>query len=629
MPKPNLHTSILFLFISTLSFAQQNSLQKADSCFREKDNLHATELYKKILKKNEYTSEHPRIFYNIGYCYQQENNYNEALNWFDKAIKSNYNDPKVYLHYGEMKMDLALYSEAISSFEMYNELSSDELKSNKLINSCKFAIKTLKEQPLHSCVNEKNINSSFSEYGLALINDKLIFASTRIDENENRLDTYTGQGFSDFYESNLKNNQWSTPSKIKGEINTKYNEGSVFIEKNMNAYYMQCNGENGKKDLCNILKVQFDTKRNTWTKPEILNINSKGFSVGHPTLSKDSKTLYFVSDMPGGKGGKDIWKTTLIDNYWADPINISELNTDENEMFPFLSGDTVLFFSSDGIIGMGGLDLFKSRILTGDKFETPQNLKTPFNSSADDFSIVFSDTDKGMFCSNREGGIGDDDIYSFKIIPVIISVSGNITDKSNNKAIHNVTITIKGSDGSSITTETDSKGNYKVETLKSNVNYTISLSKEGYFGNARNLNIENEKFSKEFSKANGSDFDFSLIKMTKKEIEIPNIYYDFDSAILKEDSKKELDKLAIILEETPSVSIIINSHTDEQGNEDYNLKLSEKRAQAVVDYLISRGISFNRLAAKGFGESMPLVRNASDEKGHQKNRRTTFKASNL
>jgi len=629
MLKSSLHTSILFLFISTLSFAQQNNLQKADSCFREKDNLHATELYKKILKKNEYTSEHPRIFYNIGYCYQQENNYNEALNWFDKAIKSNYNDPKVYLHYGEMKMDLALYSEAISSFEMYNELSSDELKSNKLINSCKFAIKTLKEKPLHSCVNEKNINSSFSEYGLALINDKLIFASTRIDENENRLDTYTGQGFSDFYESNLKNNQWSTPSKIKGEINTKYNEGSVFIEKNMNAYYMQCNGENGKKDLCNILKVQFDTKRNTWTKPEILNINSKGFSVGHPTLSKDSKTLYFVSDMPGGKGGKDIWKTTLIDNYWADPINISELNTDGNEMFPFLSGDTVLFFSSDGIIGMGGLDLFKSRILTGDKFETPQNLKTPFNSSADDFSIVFSDTDKGMFCSNREGGLGDDDIYSFKIIPVIISVSGNITDKSNNKAIHNVTITIKGSDGSSITTETDSKGNYKVETLKPNVNYTISLSKEGYFGDARNLNIENEKFSKEFSKANGSDFDFSLIKMTKKEIEIPNIYYDFDSAILKEDSKKELDKLAIILEETPSVSIIINSHTDEQGNEDYNLKLSEKRAQAVVDYLISRGISFNRLAAKGFGESMPLVRNASNEKGHQKNRRTTFKASNL
>jgi peptidoglycan-associated lipoprotein len=528
-----------------------------------------------------------------------------------------------------MKMDLALYSEAISSFEMYNELSGDELKTNKLIKSCKFAIKTINEKTIYSFLNEKNINTSFSEYGLGLINDKLIFASTRIDENASRIDTYTGQGFSDFYESNFKNNQWTSATKAKGEINTKFNEGSISIDNNMHAYYMQCNVEKGKKDLCNIVKVQYDIKRNSWSNPTSLNINSNGHSVGHPALTKNSKTLYFISDMPGGKGGKDIWRTTLIDNNWSEPLNLTELNTEGNEMFPYLSGDSILYFSSDGIIGMGGLDLFKSRILSDGKYETPQNLKTPFNSSADDFSIVFIDKENGLFCSNRTGGIGDDDIYSFKLKPIIISVVGNVTDKINNKPINNVLVTIKGSDGSVLTTETDSKGNYKIETLKSNVKYIISLSKDGYFGDARNLNIEDEKFSKEFSKASGHNFDFTLIKMTKKEIEIPNIYYDFDSAILKEDSRKELNKLVVILKETPTVSIVINSHTDEQGSEEYNLKLSEKRAQAVVDYLISQGILTDRLAAKGYGETMPLIKNAQDEKSHQKNRRTTFKASNL
>lgn len=617
---------LFFSILLSNVFAQQNALQKADSCFKEQDNLHATELYKKILKKNEYTTEHHRIYYNIGYCYQQENNYNEALAWYDKAIQAKYNDPKVYLHYGEMKMDLAQYSDAISSFEMYGEMGGDEAKAKKLISSCKFAIKTQSEKPLYSIENEKEINSTFSDYGLGLINDKLIFASTRIEEGVDRLDTYTGQGYSDFFESNLKNNKWTKASKLKGDINTKFNEGSVVLDRNMHAYYMQCNGEKGKKDLCNIIKIDYDAKQNKWLNPTPLTINSHGYSVGHPALSSDGKTLYFVSDMPGGKGGKDIWKSVLQNQNWSEPINIKELNTEGNEMFPYLLGDSILYFSSDGLIGMGGLDIYSSKTNKEGKFDLPVNLKIPFNSSADDFSIVFKDKESGLFCSNRQGGVGDDDVYSFKIIPVVLSVAGNITDK-NNKALNGVTVTIKGSDGSILTTESDSKGNYKIEGLKANVNYTISLSKDGYFGDARNLNIGNEKFSKEFSTANGNNYDFSLIKITKQEIDIPNIYYDFDSAVLREDSKKELDKLVTILNETPNVSVVINSHTDEQGTDDYNLKLSEKRAQAVVDYLISKGISSNRLSAKGFGESMPLVKNAQDDAGHQKNRRTTFKVT--
>lgn len=618
-----------FMWQSINTYAQQNKLQKADSCFNEGNNLYAIELYKKIIKKNEFPSEHPRIYYQIGLAYKRENNYKEAHSYFEKAIQTNYKNPDVFFQLGLMKMELQNYSEAISSFEMYAESGGDIKKAAKLQASCVFATKALKEKPLYGLKNEKELNSPFSDYGLGLFNqNKLIFASTRISAGDQKLDTYTGQGFSDFYESNLKGDKWTTPVKLKGDINTKFNEGSITFDNSMRAYYMQCNGEKGKSDLCSILKAEYDAKQNKWINPTPIKIESKGYSVGHPALSSDGRTLFFVSDMPNGAGGKDIWRSTYINGNWTSPINVKAINTDGDEMFPTIIGDTLLVFSSNGLIGMGGMDLFTVKLKNYDPIDKPKNMGIPFNSSADDFSIVYKDANSGWFCSNREGGVGDDDIYKFELLPVILSVAGNVTDKSTQKPLSGVLVTVKGSDGSILTTETNSKGNYKIEGLKPNVKYTVSLSKDGYFGDARELNVTNEKYSKEFSKANGYDFDFSLIKIqVKQEVEIPNIYYDFNSAVLREESKKELDKLVIILKETPNVSVIINSHTDEQGTDDYNMKLSEKRAQSVVDYLISKGISPTRLAAKGFGESQPLIKNASTEEEHQKNRRTTFKVT--
>ncbi|MCC7050963.1 MAG: OmpA family protein, partial [Bacteroidia bacterium] len=600
-----------------------------DSCLREGDNLNAIKIYKKILKKNEAANVPPRIYYQIGIAHQQGNRYAEALEYFDKAIKVNFINPEVYFNYGLMKIGLGKYSDAISAFEMYKESDGENIvKADKLIASCKFAIKMSKEIQTHEIHNEKELNSESSDYGLGMAKNKLLFSSTRIEKNDAKLDNYTGQGFSDFYESENKNGHWSKPVKITGDINTKFNEGSIVFNNSMQAYYMQCNGEKGKKDLCNILKAEYDSKQNKWINPVPLKINSQGYSIGHPALSTDAKTLYFVSDMPGGAGGKDIWKSLFKNGEWTTPINITEINTDGNEMFPYVLEDSLLYFSSDGLIGMGGLDLFKIKLNENEPVGKPINMGIPFNSNADDFSIVFTSSETGLFCSNREGGVGDDDIYSFSLLPVVLSVSGNITDKATLKNISGVLITVKGNDGSVLTAESDSKGHYKIEGLQPNISYTISLSKDGYFGDAKELKTGNEKYSKEFSKNNGNDYDFSLVKINvKQEVEIPNIYYDFNSAILRDESKTELKKLVVMLTETPTVSVTINSHTDEQGADDYNLKLSEKRAQAVVDYLISEGINANRLTAKGFGESQPLIKNAQTDEEHQKNRRTTFKVT--
>lgn len=622
---------VVFLLLSNLVSAQMSVLEKADSCLRFGDNYDALEYYKKALKKEEYKNQYPRIYFSMGLCYKTENKYVEAMQWFEKSEREGYKDKELYFNLGEMKMDLGDYTSALNYFETYGESGGNPKLADNRYKSCQFALKHINERPLFEVSNEKQLNTTFSDYGICIVGDNLFFASTRMEDNGQRYDTYTGQGFSDLYAAGLdkKNNQYTKPEKLKGDVNTKFNEGTIaYDNQHKQLYYMQCNGTSGKKDICTIIQAAKNEKSNKWEVVKTVEVNSHGYSVGHPAISSDGSIMYFVSDMPGGKGGKDIWlMKKQTDGSWGDIRNVSEVNSEGDEMFPYDSGDSVLYFSSNGLIGFGGLDIYKAGIRKNGMLGTPQNLLIPFNSPGDDFSIILTSKESGHICSNRIGGVGDDDIYSFKLIPVVLSVSGNVRDKQSQKNLSGVMVTLKGSDGSVETVETDNKGNYVFTTLKPNVDYTIQLSKDGYFGDSRPLKTGNEKFSKEYSKANGNDYDFSLLKITKQEIEIPNIYYDFDSAVLREESKKELDKLANIMKETPNVSIVINSHTDEQGTDEYNLKLSDRRANAVVDYLISKGITAQRLSAKGYGESMPIKKNAQTDTEHQTNRRTTFKVT--
>ena len=605
----------------------QTPLQKADSVFnKNKDYYNSISLYNKALKKA--TSEQTKyIYFQIGECYRNENKYTEAQIWYKKAIDAGYNVPVVNLHFGEMLIFSGDYSIAKTYIEKYISLVPTDNIAKKRLEVCELGLRVQKEKPLFEVSIQKDLSSATSDYGINYFqNNKVIFSSTRM-EGIKKHDPNTGQGFSDMFESgyDVQKSQWSKPEKLKGSVNTSYNEGTFSFDSTLYyGYYTQCNGASGKLQQCNIMYSHYNKSLNTWEDSKLFEFNSQTFRIQHAALSSDGKSIYFSSDMSGGYGGADIYVIKKDGTTWGKPENLgSVINTIGNEGFPFLSGDTLLVFSSDGQTGFGGLDIFTSSYRNG-KFSTPVNMMPPINSSADDFNLIFKKSkNEGFFCSNRPGGIGDDDIYTYNLIPVILTATGNIKDKATNKNLENAVAVFKGSDGSVDSVYTDSKGNYEFKNLKPNVKYNIKGGKKGYLSDSRNLTVGNEIYSKSYN-----NIDFALIKITPKEIKIDNIYYDYDKWDLREESKIGLDTIINILKENPDVNIQISAHTDERGAKDYNVELSQKRAQSVVNYLIAGGINTTRLIAKGYGFSMPLIKNAKTEEQHQMNRRTTFKVLN-
>ena len=625
---------ISFIILGILLFnilAAQNltPLQKADSLFKDKEYFNSIQLYNKALKKAADTTTR-YIYFQIGECYRFANNYNEAKNWYDKAINAGYLNPIINLHFGEMHILAGDYTTAKTYIETYlKAVPNDEIAKIRL-EACNLGLKGQKEKPLYEVKDQPELSSNVSDYGISYFkNNKVIFSSTRM-EGTSTIDASTSQGYSDLFESTYdpQKGQWSKPSKVQGTINTQFNEGTFSFDSLKNyGYYTQCNGDKGKLRQCNIMYAHYNDATSAWESSKLFDFNSQTFRIQQPCLTPDGKTMYFSSDMPGGFGGADLYVIKKVsDSTWGKPENLGpEINSIGNEGFPSVSGDSVLIYASDGKPGFGGLDLFKSTIKKG-KFSKPVNMMPPINSSSDDFNLVFkSNKEHGLFCSNRPGGLGDDDIYTYDLIPVILTLKGNVKDKSSNKNLADAIIYIKGNDGSIDSVLTSSDGNYIYTKLRSNIHYNIKATKKRYMNDSKTLNVGTELYSKTFDKSMGLDMDFSLIRITRDEIKIDNIYYDYDKADLRADSKPELDKLINILKETPEVNVQISSHTDERGEKNYNLDLSQRRAQSVVNYLIAGGINGKRLTAKGYGFAMPIIKGAKTEDDHQKNRRTTFK----
>lgn len=617
---------LITIFFSTLN--AQSLSYKADTAVIHKEYFTAIDLYQKILKKEVSEVDKNILYYKLGSCYAAINSYKEARIWLEKSIENGYSDPAAFLLYGDILMATCEYEAAKSAYATYIKKTGDKSAKRK-IACCDFALSDKKSDISYAIKNELDINSDFSDFGLTMVKQKLIFSSSRVEEKGSKFDNFTGQGFSDVYETTLdqKKGKWTKPVKIKGGINTKYNEGAfVYDKKNNIGYYMKCNGEKKSKENCNIFTSVWNEKTNVWAESKAFDFSDEIFSTGQPALSPDGNTLYFVSNMDGGLGGKDIWVIKRKDGAWGEPKNLgAPVNTSNNEMFPYVFNDT-LYFSSDGNIGFGGLDIFSSQI-KANSYGKPLNLLAPINSCADDFGIIFTGSSifEGYFCSNRQGGKGEDDVYSFKKAPLILSATGTIVDSKTGKPVNKVKIYFKGSDASIDSTLTDSDGEYSYLDLKPGLDYVVIAVKEGFFSDSKDLTTVGLKASAEFSKKTGTDLDFKFQKITYAEITIPNIYYDSNKAELKKESKKELNKMARILKETPGLKIQVNSHTDEIGSEDYNMKLSEKRAQNVVDYFISTGVDKTRLSFMGYGESLPIKKNAQTENDHQINRRTTFK----
>ncbi|MBI2721687.1 MAG: OmpA family protein [Bacteroidetes bacterium] len=619
---------LLFILIGFAFAAKAQLLQKADTAFAHGKYSTAIELYEKILKKNKEPQNNKTIYYKLGSSFYSINKYKEAKEWTEKAIEEGYSDPKAFLQYGEILTLQSNYTAAKNAFQEYQKRSGDNTVKSKIV-SCDFALSGKKSAIPLEVKNITELNSPYSEFGLAFVNDEFIFASSRLNTKE-RQDEYTGQGFSDVYASRFGSisKKWKEPAKLKGGVNTNYNDGTfAYNSQGKIGYFMQCNGSSGNKENCGIFYSLYDEKENTWSKSKVFEYSNPNYNIGHPAITSDGNMLFFVSDMPGSVGGKDIWFISKKDGIWGSPVNAGNIiNTSGNEVFPYVSGDSVLYFSSNQHPGYGGLDIFSVKLKNNTINGPVTNLLTPINSSADDFSIVFGKSIlEGYFCSNRDGGVGQDDIYSFNRAPLILNAIGKIVDSETNKPVANVTVYFKGDNGIIDSITTGSSGEFNFKDLKPDLKYAVTAVKSGFFSDSKSISTIGVKENMEFSKKTGVDLDFGLLKISKKEIVIPNISYDFNQSELKQESKIELDKLARILIETPKVIIEISSHTDEKGADEYNKTLSQKRAQNVVSYLGSKGVPQNRMLAKGYGESQPLKKNAVSEEDHALNRRTTFK----
>ncbi len=647
----------VFVLSTTTAFSQK-VLKKADASFEVGQYYSAINYYKQAYASAP-KDKKGVILYKTGYSCQEINDYKGAETYYQKAIASGYDDPIVYFKLAEVLKNQNKYAEAIAEYNNYKAKGGNAKKADLGVKSCELS-QQWKDAPMrYKMENMALINSKESDYAPSFSDKKyqtLNFTSRRPGNVGGEIDANTGNNKSDIYETKVdKNGKWSTPNLLPPTVNTKFNEGVGCVSKKGDMIFFSRSPEASSKQL----KTQiFMAKKqgNTWGEAQVLPFCVDSIAFGHPYLSADGKVLYFASRMSGGYGGADIWYSTFDAkaNVWGKPVNAGPaVNTDGNELYPTLSDDgKKLYFSSDTHPGMGGLDIFLAEG-ENNKFTKPvENLKFPLNSPYDDFSIVFEGKkQKGFLTSNREGGKGSDDIWSFNLPPLNFSVRGMVTceggknAKGKGEPVENVKVKIVGSDGNIKEFTTTKDGSYKLEKLKENTTYTVStqadlnsksasFNKEGYLNNKdqRIISTAGQVASKEFV----ADFE---VKPVEKEIRMPEIQYALGSAELLPASKDSLLFLYNILKDNPTIVCELNSHTDSRGKADKNMTLSTARAQSCVDFLVKeKGIPAERLVAKGYGMTMLLISDAEIAKAktkeekealHQKNRRTSFKILNF
>lgn len=630
----NILFHILFLAFSTALWAQ-TPLENAGYLYEDKNYVDAAKAYENIVEKIKNPKTKADVYGKIGDCYYFTQDFTNAENWYKKAVNAGLSSGEALLRLGNIKMYQSDYESATDYYEKAKAADSSLIRIADIRIRSSHTAANKKEYPsiiVHS--NVKELNSPMADYGFAFISDKkMIFSSSR-SEADAATDKTSGQGFSRLYYASEKNGSWTLDGKLPVSINSSYNNGTFsYHSDSKTGYFTQCNGFDGKGKTCKIYVSAYDEVGNTWSKPEPLSFNSDEFNCAQPSISADGNVLYFSSDKPGGYGEKDLYKSIKgVSRLWSDPINLGrDVNSPGNDVFPVISGDSLLVFSSDGKEGLGGLDLYRAEIIKN----TPKNIEwieMPFNSPGDDFNLVYGkNKNEGYYCSNRIGGFGSDDIYTFQIDMRYKTISGYIREDKTDLPIPGAQVTLAGTDGSTLDAVTDETGKYLTKNANPEAAYKVLASKLGYFSNSKMVpGIDlNSKEDPEAKLKTRNSSEVMLMKITKEEIKLDNIYYAYNSAELTDSSKAELMKLVKLLTETPSVNVVINAHTDEQGSEKYNNQLSERRAKSVVDFLVANGVSITRLTSKGWGESNPVYKNAKTEAENAANRRTTFQVTNL
>jgi peptidoglycan-associated lipoprotein len=594
--------------------AQKNFGQKADEAFDTEQYSVAIDLYKSAyqnIKRN--NVERARVLFRLAECYRLTNNSRQAINWYQRVIKAGYPDPIAYLYLADAYKAEEKYPDAIIQYNEYSKMKPDDTRGKFGAQSCELA-QTWKDNPTRYVVeNMRRFNSRQSDFSPYWADKKykaIVFTSTREGTIGKGSDGWTGQSFSDLFISTQdRKGAWSEPVLLdEGPVNTEYNEGTPWINERANiVYFTRC--PIVKKQIVGCQIYSAKKQGRGWATPDTLNLApNMTYAVGHPTLSEDELTIFFSSDMPGGYGGKDIWMAsrTRKTRPFDKPVNLGpNINTEGDEVFPYLRDNNTLYYSSNGhsLLGMGGLDIYKVT-KEGDKWGKPVNMQYPINSPGDDFGIVFmANKEEGYFSSNRRGGRGDDDIYSFYVPPLIFTLEGTIRDDSTKQVIVGALVELEGSDGTTVTDSSNELGMYrfgKTQILE-NTSYVLTVTKPKYYSAKGRETTVGLTDSKDLV------HDFVLAPILPEPVVLPDVLYDLAKWELTPQAIDSLNWLLDILKDNPRWVIELSSHTDSRPIPMTNDTLSERRARSAADYLIKQGIEAGRIVAKGYGDHRPRV----------------------
>ena len=558
--------------------------------------------YKKIynkLTRREERQQRGVVAFRLGECYRHLNMAANASGAYRNALRYNYPDSMALLYLAQSQHMEGKYKEAIKSYEQFLEKAPKNVLARDGLRGSQNAARIKANPTRYKVAAAKLFNSrraDFCPMFFDAAHDVLYFTSSTEKSKGTAKSEVTGTKNSDIYFSK-KNEKgvWQRPEAVDGELNTDFDEGiTSFSPDGTTMYLAKARREENASTSVEIFTSQRSEAK--WSAPVKLEITADTLSAyGDPAVSPDGNWLYFSSDMPGGQGGKDLWRINLKERVGSLENLGDVINTPGDERFPYVRSDSVLYFSSNGHAGMGGLDIYRATLTPSGGWNV-ENMGWPMNSSYDDFGITFGDGESGFFSSNRNDARGYDHIYSFVKPELKITISGYVLDRDE-EPVPNAVIRIVGDDGSNQKAIGKTDGTFQFN-LQRGVKYVMMAGAKGYMNGKQEFVSDMAEEDAEYA------VDFILAAMTKPQV-IENIFYDFDKATLRPESKTALDSMVMILKDNPQIVIEMASHTDRWGNDNYNLKLSDRRAQSVVDYLIAAGIDPSRLRPKGYGETRP------------------------
>ena len=641
-----LNFTFAFLCTTSLLFAQYDrELQKANEMYKNFAYVDAIKIYEKIAKQGYVNQE---MLESLGNSYYYRAEYKNALQWYEQLFEEGkYNvKPEYYYRYAQALKSVGRYDESDKMMNKFAELTGNADTRAVLFEENKDYQEVIQGNSGRLELHPVSINTEFSEYGTALYGNKVVFTAANSGKtSKGGVSQWTGESYYDLYMSDRDKQILSNKKFFSTTVNTPFNESTAVFTKDGNTMYFTRNNYVNRKvgtDIENtiLLKILRATKDSNGQWGNVIEVpfNSDDYNVAHPALSPDEKYLYFASDMNGTLGESDIYRVEILgDNQYGTPENLGDIiNTPGRESFPFISKNNVLYYSSDGIPGLGGLDIFAVKFYENGTVSKPINIGRPGNSADDDFCFVMdSDTKVGFLSSNRPGGKGRDDIYSFyEEKPLMFDcekmIKGVLKDSEKNDVIADGVIVLSDKTMKEVARQkTKADGSFAFEKVDCKDLYYYLRAEIGDYVTTEvkvDLSVEGDVFYEFMIKPReiAIDKDVDLAKV----LNIKEIYFDLDKSDIRPDAAVELAKIVEVMRENPKMKIDIRSHTDSRASDEYNLRLSERRAKATLEWMVKQGIERKRLTAKGYGETQ-LVNGCSNgvpctDEEHQANRRSEF-----